>query len=822
MIKYVIKRNGKTEEFHPDKLNKWGEWAAKYLGDRVDWPSIVLDAVRDVGEVINSQDLQNKLIDNCIYRRDWAHNVMAGRLYVAVLRKKLFDNKIPTVKELQKQLAQQGLMRELNYSDEEYDLIEGVINHDRDFNYPHSQTSQLHRKYSIQNRTTNSFYETPQFIFMRMAMALAEEEPKNTRILDVINYYNHFSKSIINAPSPNYINLGTHHYGLASCCIYTVADKTSSLAAGDHIAYVMTYMSAGIGSHINVRSLGDKVRNGLLEHQGKLPYFRSLAGAVKANLQAGRGGACTAYYSCFDPEALVITMLQNPRTPLDKQNRDIHFAIITNRLFAKRVAANKNIFTFNVHTAKDLTDLFYSGDQDAFEALYEKYENDPNFEKNYISARSLLLAAGRQSFEVSTLYYAIIDEINRHTPFKEKIYSSNLCLEIVEPTHPFNNASELYSTQGLGKIIVKTTEGGEVCLDEDALVFKAFSKTFSNKNNPVPAHSLSENDFFCIEPYTKPFKVQSIRKQQSPEVALCSLAAINVGHAMSDEEYEQAMYYSLKMIDKAIHISHYELPYVGYTAKKRLNAGIGIIGLAYHMAKLGLRYDTPEGLQEIHKVAERHMYFAIKASLRLGKELGNAPWIHKTKWPDGWLPIDTYKKTVDELVKPVYEYDWESLRQEIIANKGIRNSCLVAHMPTESSSKASGVPNGVYPIRDLHLKKSDQKIVLDWCPVDGDLLADKYQKAYEINSVDMIKAYSVIQKFTDQAISADLYKDRSTHIEVTTEEILNEYFAMVKYGLKSRYYQNSLTTDTDDKSNVSIVVDTGNTERGCAGGSCTL
>ncbi len=124
-----------------------------------------------------------------------------------------------------------------------------------------------------------------------------------------------FSESKINAPTPNFNNLGTLHNGYASCCLYKANDDRRSLAAGDHIAYTMTYMSAGVGRLIDSRSATDPVRNGTIQHSGKLPYFQSAAKAVKANAQGGRGGALTEYVSVFDPEIETIIMLQNPPRP---------------------------------------------------------------------------------------------------------------------------------------------------------------------------------------------------------------------------------------------------------------------------------------------------------------------------------------------------------------------------------------------------------------------------------------------------------------------------------------------------------------------------
>lgn len=748
MLKEIIKRNGSVEPFTPHKLNKWGQWAAESLGQRVDWSSVVLDAVRGAPDRLHSQELQNKLINSCLLKKDWPHNLMAGRLYAVKLYKDLYDDLIPGLYDLHNKLAELGLMRKMKYSEEEYDVIECLLDHQRDLTYAHYQIHHIVSKYSIQDRKAKVRFETPQFVFMRMAMALAEDEPNGQRIPAIKAWYEGFSKSRINAPTPNYVNLGTPHAGYASCCLYTVEDSAPSLAIGDHIAYTMTYMSSGIGAHLNVRSLNDPVRGGLIEHQGKLPYFKSLAGAVKANLQAGRGGACTTYYSVFDPEAETIALLQNPRTPRDKQNRDIHFCVQFNRLFAKKVAKGEDIFTFNVKSHPRLMELFFSGDQEAFEDEYERVAKTEEG-LNWVNARARFLIMAQQSYDVGTHYYMFVDEVNRHTPFKEPIYLSNLCTEIAEPTKPYKLMTDLYCAGGY---------------------------------------------------------------HENGEVALCNLAAINVAAINSEQEYADAMYYALKMIDKTIHQANYALPHIGFTAKQRMNAGVGIIGLAYYLAKRGLDYTSVEGLREIHRVAERHLYHAIKASLRLGRELGNAPWMYKTKWPDGWLPIDTYKKSVDEIVEPVYFYDWEALRAEVVENGGIRNSCLITHMPTESSSKASSVPNGVYPIRDLYLKKTDRNTVISWCAPNCDLLGEKYQIAWSIPSVDLIKVYAVLQKFCDQSISADLYQDRrGDKVEVTTEQMITEFLAMVKYGMKTRYYQNSLVAaennSVTDMSKAPVCVD---------------
>lgn len=763
MLEIIIKRDGTEEAYDEHKVNNWVLWAGKDLADRINWSRIVMAVVGEAPTKMSSQDLQLALVKKCIDEKDWPHNLMGGRLFSVWNWKNLFDGKLPTVKDHHAHMVSLGMMAKLDYTDQEYETIESFIDHNKDLNLAHFQVKQNTYRYGLCNRVEGIHYETPQYIFMRMAMALAETSRKEEKLIDVYNWYTYFSDLKINAPTPNFDNLGTLHNGYASCCLYTANDDRRSLAIGDHIAYTMTYMSAGVGGFINTRSAKDPVRNGTIEHGGKLPYFQAAAKATKANTQGGRGGALTQYVSVFDPEIETIVMLQNPRTSVEIQNRDIHFAVMVNSFFAKKVGKREKIFTFNCYTAPDLHEKLFSDDREGFATLYEKYENDPHFVKNYIDAYKLCVMIETQGHEVSTLYVLDIEEANRHTTFKEPIRSSNLCIETINVTKGYTNIVDLYTTD-----------------------------------------------------------------HERGEIGLCNLGGIVVPKIQSDEEYEKVAYYTLKMIDRTIDMGHYEIPHLGYTAKQRRNAAVGMVGIAEVFARRGIRFDTPYGLEVTHQLAERHAYFLAKASLKLGQELGNAPWMHKTKWPEGVLWIDTYKKNVDQLTPHKLKYDWETLRKDIIANGGIRHSSLVAHMPTESSSKSSGSPNGLYPVRELFMKKTDLGATLDWVAPDGDLYGENYQIAYDIDTNDLIKYYAVIQKFTDQGISSDFYMDRVKNKVLDEDTLVGHFLNRMRYGLKSKYYQNSLTDKNKKIDNtVTQFVDNGETYQPnekvvCGSGGCTL
>ncbi len=626
MITDIIKRNGSREEFSPKKVNGWGEWAAKSLGGTVNWGSVVIDAVNQCPGSCTSMQLQETLINVCLSRKTWEYNRMAGRLYASLIERMLYPDGRPTVQQVQTDLFEAGIMAKLSYSAEEYAEIERIVDHRRDLKYPHYQINQIRLKYALRNKTTGKEYETPQFVYIRMAMALAEDEPKQERLHHVKSWYDHFSYNRINPPTVNFVNLGTPLNGYASCCLYTTHDTAKSLAAGDHIAYLMTCMSAGIGTHIKTRSQKDPVRGGTIEHQGKLPYYRSMVGAIGANLQNGRGGASTVHYTAYDPEVEQIQKLRHPLTPLSKRVAGCHYSFGSNKVFARKVGQSdpaKQLYApFSYYENPELYEAQYSADVERFERLYLEHEARA---KVLLNARDVALGALTQSYETGVQYLHFTDTMNMHTPFKDRIYSANLCAEVTLPTRAFHSAADLYR--------------------------------------------------------------ETYDEEHDGEIGLCSIGGIIVSNVENDEQYADAAYYTLKMIDVCIHKSEYVFPNLAHTAKARLSAGVGILGLAHLMAKEDQRYDTQEGRNFIHTLLETHAWHLISASLRLGQELGNAPWMHRTRWPDGWLPIDTYERRVDGLVTVGNTRDWEGLRARIVENGGIRNSVVTAHMPGESCLK---------------------------------------------------------------------------------------------------------------------------------------
>jgi ribonucleoside-diphosphate reductase alpha chain len=309
----------------------------------------------------------------------------------------------------------------------------------------------------------------------------------------------------------------------------------------------------------------------------------------------------------------------------------------------------------------------------------------------------------------------------------------------------------------------------------------------------------------------------------SGEIGLCNLAAIVAGR-VSEEELPELYYYTLLMVDNVISHMDYPFPNLKFTAQARRSVAIGITNLANHMARNGMRYSTNAGKEFAHRLAEQHSYLLHRASLEISKEKGVCSWMDRTKYPEGWLPIDTYNKNVDKVVSQELIYDWKSLRKEIIDNGGIRNSVLEGYMPNESSSIATNGTNSILPVRSLKVVKTNAGNTTKFIAPDYEEFGSNYEIAWDIPSKHLIDIYAIFQKFCGQAISADLYVDQSTGTKVSEASLLTDWMRMTMLGVKTRYYVNTKTSsgDKEDKGSASEIEMLDGEDKGCSSGGCSI
>ena len=293
------------------------------------------------------------------------------------------------------------------------------------------------------------------------------------------------------------------------------------------------------------------------------------------------------------------------------------------------------------------------------------------------------------------------------------------------------------------------------------------------------------------------------------EIALCILSAINVGKIKSNDDLEVLCDLAIRSLDELIDFQGYPVRSAEIATKARRSLGVGYIGLAHFLAKHGENYDNPGAWKLVHDLSEAFQYYLIKATVNLAKEKGACEYSHRTKYGQGILPIDTYKKDVDELVPNELKYDWESLRAQVL-QYGVRNSTLSAQMPSESSSVVSNATNGIEPPRGYLSVKKSKKGPLKQIVPQFHTLKNNYTLLWDMPSNrGYINIVAVMQKFFDQAISGNWsynpenYPNNEVPVSVMAQDLLTTY----KYGWKTSYYQNTYDIKTDEAEESKASVD---------------
>jgi ribonucleoside-diphosphate reductase alpha chain len=284
------------------------------------------------------------------------------------------------------------------------------------------------------------------------------------------------------------------------------------------------------------------------------------------------------------------------------------------------------------------------------------------------------------------------------------------------------------------------------------------------------------------------------------EIALCILSAINVGKIRDLNDLEELCDLAVRGLEELIDYQDYPVRAAELATKSRRSLGVGYIGLAHYFAKHGVKYDSQEAWDMTHELTESFQYYLLKSSNQLAKEKSACTDFNRTKYFEGLLPIDTYKKDVDEISSVPYKHDWETLRTSIL-EYGLRHSTLSAQMPSESSSVVSNATNGIEPPRGyLSIKKSKKGPLKQIVPQYG-TLKNNYTLLWDMpDNTGYINIVAVMQKFFDQAISGNWsynpenYPDNEVPVSVMAQDLLRTY----KFGWKTSYYQNTHDQKSDE------------------------
>ncbi len=730
----VTKRDGRIESLDLEKMHVMVDEACKHLGG-VSASQVEMQSGIQFYDGITTDEIQEILIRSASDLIDLDHpnyQYVAARLLMFSLRKSLYGRlrELPNLYDHITQCVGNGLYDGqvlIKYSKEDIDKVNSFIDHDRDFLFTYAGLRQVCDKYLVQDRSSGQVYETPQFMYMMIALTIFAEYPTETRLSYVKRYYDAISKHKINIPTPIMAGVRTPLRQFASCVLVDVDDTLDSIFSSDMAIGRYVAQRAGIGINAGrIRGINSKIRGGEVQHTGVVPFLKKFESTVRCCTQNGiRGGSATVHFPIWHQEIEDIIVLKNNKGTEDNRVRKLDYSIQISKLFYERFIQDGEISLFSPHDVPGLYDAFGT---DRFDDLYVGFESNESVPRKTIGAQELILDLLKERAETGRVYLMNIDHCNSHSSFKDKVNMSNLCQEITLPTDP------LQHIDGEG------------------------------------------------------------------EIALCILSAINVGKVKSDSELENLCDLSVRGLEELIDYQEYPVKAAEIATKNRRSLGVGFIGLAHYLAKLGYNYDSQEAWDAVHGLSESFQYYLLKASNEIAKEKGACGYFDRTKYADGILPIDTYKKDVDEISSEEYQHDWEDLRASIQTH-GLRHSTLSAQMPSESSSVVSNATNGIEPPRGyLSIKKSKKGPLKQIVP-QYNSLKNNYTLLWDMpNNDGYIKCIAVIQKFFDQAISGNWsynpenYDNNEVPVSVMAKDLLTTY----KYGWKTSYYQNTYDIKTDE------------------------
>jgi len=731
----VVKRDGSIQPLNLEKMHVMVEEACKGLAG-VSASQVEIQSGIQFYDGITTAEIQEILIKSASDLISVEHpnyQYVAARLLLFSVRKSLYGG-IRDLPHLENHIYSCTNIDVYDkdiftkYSKEEIEKANNFIDHSRDFLFTYAGLRQVVDKYLVQDRSGGGVYESPQFMYIMIALTIFAEYPKEIRMSYVKKYYDAISKHKINIPTPIMAGVRTPLRQYASCVLVDIDDTLDSIFSSDMAIGKYVAQRAGIGINAGrIRGINAKIRGGEVQHTGVVPFLKKFESTVRCCTQNGiRGGSATVHFPIWHQEIEDIIVLKNNKGTEDNRVRKLDYSIQLSALFYQRFIDNEKITLFSPH---DVAGLYDSFGTESFDELYVKYENDDSIPKTQVDAQELILDLLKERAETGRMYLMNIDHCNSHSSFVDKVEMSNLCQEITLPTKPIQHIDD-----------------------------------------------------------------------ETGEIALCILSAINIGKIRDVQDLETLCDLSVRSLDELIDFQGYPVKAAEIATRARRSLGVGYIGLAHYLAKQGVKYDDPKAWELVHDLTEAFQYYLIKSTVNLAKEKGACEYSDKTKYAQGILPIDTYKKDIDEIVPNKLKYDWESLRA-LVLEHGVRNSTLSAQMPSESSSVVSNATNGIEPPRGyLSIKKSKKGPLKQIVP-GYQYLKNNYTLLWDMpNNRGYIHVVAVMQKFFDQAISGNWSYNPENYPgnEVPTSEMAQDWLTTYKYGWKTSYYQNTYDFKTDE------------------------
>ena len=471
----VLKRNGTKEKIDLDKIHKVLDWATEGLGD-VSTSLIEIKSNIQLYDGISTDDIHQTLVKasaDLISEEYPNYQYVAARLAFFHLRKKAYGGFEPcTLHEQIVKLTDKGFYDKHILEDyNEGDICElgEYLDHDRDYKFSYAGIKQMEGKYLVQNRVTGDVLETPQMLYMLVAMCLFSAYKKD-RLDYVKRYYDAISLFKLSLPTPIMGGVRTPVRQFSSCVVIETDDSLDSIKGTSNaiIDYVSRRAGIGIGAGA-IRAEGSGIRGNSVAHTGVIPFYKHFQTSVKSCSMGGiRGGSATLHYPVWHLEFESLVVLKNNRGVEDNRVRHIDYSVQINKLMYERLIKGENITLFSPHDVGGLYEAFFN-DQELFEELYTKAEKDDSIRKKVLPAKDVFGSLMQERAGTGRIYIQNVDHVNSHGAFDESvapIRMSNLCQEIAIPTKPVSSKSEDIGEIGL--CTLSAVNLGEITsLDED-------------------------------------------------------------------------------------------------------------------------------------------------------------------------------------------------------------------------------------------------------------------------------------------------------------------------------------------------------------------
>ena len=455
----VTKRSGERVPLDISKIQRQVAFGCKGI-DGVSPSMIEIRAQLEFHDGMATETIDQLLLQSMVSLIDESENpeinsvnyqTVAGRQRLSMLRKEVYGQyEPPKLYNIVKTNVALGMYTsELLdwYTEDEWNIIDLFIDHDKDEDYTFAAIAQLCEKYLVQNRATGKIYETPQVRYAIAAATAFHNENKDTRLKLVKEYYECASEGHFTLATPVLAGLGTTTKQFSSCVLISSDDTLDSIFAAGEMMAKYASKRAGIGLEIGrIRPLGAPIRNGEIKHTGLVPFLKKWFFDLRSCSQGGiRNASCTVTFPIWHAQFEDLIVLKNNQGTEENRVRQMDYSVVVNAMFWRRYKNGENMSLFDPHEVPDLYEAYYRNSAE-FEKLYLQYEQDKTKKKKVVSADAIFKAGIlKERTDTGRIYFVNIDNVINQGPFDttlDPIYQSNLCQEILLPTRPFQRIED--------------------------------------------------------------------------------------------------------------------------------------------------------------------------------------------------------------------------------------------------------------------------------------------------------------------------------------------------------------------------------------------